>query len=73
VYQFRLIVRGNNAEGIRVRRVKTIEAATFEQAWADFAEHEAKMSKGLRDVVHAVYPPAGWKVNGELSKGFEVA
>jgi hypothetical protein len=72
-YKFRLIVHGRDAEGVHRRRVQTIDAPTFEDAWAMFEAYEARMAKGLKGVRHTVLPPVGWRVDGRLSKGFVVA
>lgn len=70
---FRAVVRGNTKEGQRVRRVRVIEAPSFEEAWASFGAIEADMSKGLKDCTHTVLPPVGIKCNGQPSKGYELA
>jgi hypothetical protein len=70
---FRGVVRGNDKTGKRVRRVRNIEAPSFEMAWLSFGELHAEMSKGLRDTSASVLPPVGFKINGEPSKGYELA
>ena len=72
-YSFRVVLRGSDSEGVRRRRVRTIPSPSYELAWASAEAVHAAMGKGLRDLSINVLPPAGWKLNGELSKGFEVA
>lgn len=71
-YPFRLVVRGDNAEGVRVRRVKTIDAPSFEAAWLAFEGERRDMTKGLRDVAYSVLPPTPWRIDGKVSKGWLV-
>lgn len=73
MFAFRLVVRGTNTEGVRVRRVRTIEADSYEAAWLAFEAEQKAMAKGLDDLHLSVYPPVGWKLDGTLSRGFEVA
>jgi hypothetical protein len=41
--------------------------------WQSFGEIFDDMAKGLRDPSASVLPPVGFKVNGEASKGYELA
>lgn len=67
---FRVIVRGLNADGARVRKVRTIQAVDMAAA-ADAAGPVAEeMSAGLTEIFFNVYPPVGEKCDGTLSKGF---
>jgi hypothetical protein len=69
--KFRLVVRGTDSEGRRVRRVRTVETPTYEQAWHEFGEdHAQDMADGLRDMSYSVLPPVGWCIDGSTSKGF---
>jgi hypothetical protein len=72
--KFRLVVRGTDSEGRRVRRVRTVETPTYEKAWHEFGEdHAQDMADGLRDLSYSVLPPIGWCVDGSTSRGFEAA
>ncbi len=70
---FRGVVRGTDKAGRRVRRVRNIEAPSFEMAWASFGEIHASMCKGLTDVSESVLPPVGLRVDGTASRGWELA
>lgn len=72
-FKFRALVRGDDKTGKRLRRVRNIEAPTFELAWASFEAVYADMAKGLSNVYPTVLPPVGIKVNGQPSKGFVLA
>ena len=73
LHAFRLVVRGATSEGQRVRRVRTVQAPSYEQAWADFADQYEDMSDGLVDVAYSVLPPVGWRVDGSPSAGWRAA
>ncbi|GAP37311.1 hypothetical protein ABXN37_19485 [Piscinibacter sakaiensis] len=70
--RYRLVVRGTLGD-MRVRRVRTISAADYLEAWAMFDHHAEAMSEGLAEVVHQVLPSVGWRLDGQPSKGYEVA
>jgi hypothetical protein len=70
---FRAVVRGTNKQGVRVRRVRNVEAPSYEAAWISFEAIHAEMAKGLTNTTANVLPPVGWKLDGTISKGFEVA
>lgn len=72
LYKFRLVVRGNQNDGRRVRRVRTIDASSYELAWEHFAEHAPDMAHELHDVGYTVLPPVGWRLDGSVSTGYEV-
>lgn len=72
-FAFRLVVRGATSEGQRVRRVRTVQSPSYEQAWADFADQYEDMSDGLVDVAYSVLPPVGWRVDGTPSAGWRTA
>jgi len=70
---FRFVVRGTDGTGRRVRRVRTVQSPSYEQAWYDFADHAEDMAYGLLDVGYSVLPPCGIKVDGTASAGWELA
>lgn len=72
-YGFRVVVRGNEKDGRRVRRVKTIQCTDFGHAMDEAGPVAEDASKGLSNVHYAVYPPVGLKCNGAPSKGWKVA
>lgn len=72
-FAFRLVLRGTDKDARRVRRVRTVQAPSYEAAWTSFEAVHADMAKGLHDTSANVYPPSGWKLDGTLSKGFEIA
>ncbi len=69
-FPFRLVVRGNQKDGTRVRRVRVQHSPSYEQAWHDFAEQYEDMSAGLTSPAYSVLPPVGYCVNGSLSSGY---
>ena len=71
--KFRAVVRGTNKAGKRLRRVRNVEAPTFELAWASFEAIYADMTKSLSDVYPTVLPPSGLRVDGTASVGFELS
>jgi hypothetical protein len=70
-YSFRVVVRGN-INGARVRRVRTIQAATTQDAFEQSGEVAKEVSEGMDNVFHNVYPPVGMLCSGGISKGFEI-
>ena len=66
---FRLVVRGNQKDGTRVRRVRVQHSVSYEQAWHDFSQHYEDMSAGLTNPAYSVLPPVGYCVDGSLSIG----
>ena len=70
---FRAVVRGTDKSGKRLRRVRNVEAPSFEMAWASFEAIYDDMAKGLRDVYPTILPPSGLRVDGSASIGFELA
>lgn len=67
---FRAVVRGNDKAGKRVRRVRNVEAPSFEMAWVSFEAIYAGMAAGLTDVYPSILPPSGLRVDGTASVGF---
>ncbi len=72
-FAFRLVVRGTNKAGVRVRRCRVQHSPSYEQAWQDFAERYTEMVKGLSNPSYSVLPPAGFCMDGSISAGFETA
>ena len=70
---FRLVVRGNDTNGQRIRRVRSIEAANLIEAWGAFYEVRDDMAHGLVDTGFSVLPEVGVRLDGALSKGYEAA
>lgn len=68
---YRLVVRGTTDANLRIRRVRTIEAANLVEAWGVFAEVRDDMSHGLARVSYSVLPETGVRLDGTLSKGYE--
>lgn len=74
--RYRAIVRGNDANGTRVRRVRTYlatpgtEGEGAEKHCADMAAEFGGLD--APNVYATVYPPAGVRVDGSVSKGFGV-
>lgn len=73
-YSFRVIVRGANKDGARVRRVRTIQATDAGHAFELAGPIAEEASKGLDQsgLFINVYPPVGQLCNGGISKGFVV-
>ena len=67
----RVVVRGTNAAGARVRKVHTLQGCADMAQAAELAGPIAeKLAAGLENVYYNVYPPVGELCNGGLSKGF---
>ena len=69
---FRAVVRGNTKDGRRIRRVRNIEAPSYEQAWESFGAVYTEMAKGLKDTFETILPPSGLRLDGKASPGFVV-
>lgn len=76
-FAFRAIIRGNLPSGARVRRVRNVQspAGDIAPVLEALPAIEAEITKAdkLTNVFVTVYPPVGFKVNGQLSKGWRVA
>lgn len=69
---FRVVVRGNNKDGKRIRRVKNVMAADANDAAVKGEAMAMTLIEGLTNPYFNVYPPVGELCNGGLSKGFEL-
>ena len=58
-FGFRVIVRGSDAKGKRVRRVHTVKAPSFEAVYNTLEQtvEKTKLTQGLRDVYCNVFVP----------------
>ena len=57
LFSFRIVVRGTNNEGKRVRRVRHVQAADYAGADLALSKNGAEYSKGLKNVYANVLPP----------------
>ena len=65
---FRVVVRGTNTDGVRVRRVRNIAESAYMAG--DDGEVAKALAAGLVDPTYRVYPPVGNLCRGGLSRGW---